>query len=149
MHDTCFDGEICDDEGVCKTANGEACTENDACASGVCVEGLCCDRPCDGSCALCDDPSSPGICIDRACGAYTCDTDHEALECFESCSDSSQCAADHQCIADGRCVAIDTTAAPQVVDGCSCRTGQSSAGGWLVAAIAFLGWSRRRQRRSP
>lgn len=57
---------------VCKT-DGE-------CASGHCVEGVCCDKPCTGSCESCVLPSSPGRCalvplgVDpkRACSAVPC-----------------------------------------------------------------------------
>ncbi|MCS6902123.1 MAG: hypothetical protein NZX77_20455, partial [Polyangiaceae bacterium] len=48
--------------GPCKTAerwdptasdNGKACTSNLLCSSGFCIEGVCCDKPCDGTCEAC------------------------------------------------------------------------------------------------
>lgn len=44
-------------------ANGSACTREEACASGLCVDGTCCESKCDGQCQACDVPGQAGRCI--------------------------------------------------------------------------------------
>ena len=41
---------------------GSSCALGDDCASGHCVDGVCCDRACDGQCEWCGDPTAPGVC---------------------------------------------------------------------------------------
>jgi hypothetical protein len=68
--------------------NGTPCADNRQCDSAFCVDGLCCDGRCEGSCMACDLTSSPGICSFvpdgvpprdlaqcRDKGAATCDAD--------------------------------------------------------------------------
>ncbi len=59
--DSCTGGMSCDAFGLCKLALGASCEENDPCASGHCVDGVCCDRACDASCEACDGVSL-GVC---------------------------------------------------------------------------------------
>ncbi len=42
--------------------NGTACTVADDCASLRCVDGVCCDSPCDGECTSCALPGKLGTC---------------------------------------------------------------------------------------
>ena len=60
--------------------NGETCTEADGCASGFCVDGVCCADACDATCMACNVTGSEGTCTaaeegspDDACGLATCD----------------------------------------------------------------------------
>jgi MYXO-CTERM domain-containing protein len=53
-------------------ANGEACTAATQCASGNCVDSVCCNAPCDGACESCDQASSVGACTTDPDGT-TCD----------------------------------------------------------------------------
>jgi hypothetical protein len=48
---------------------GEACNPWDACDTGQCVDGYCCDQPCAGNCEACNVPGAPGICTNVANGA--------------------------------------------------------------------------------
>ena len=43
--------------GVCtaQKTDGETCTLPNECRSGNCVDGVCCDLPCDGTCAACSE----------------------------------------------------------------------------------------------
>jgi hypothetical protein len=69
--------------------NGEFCNSSLECASGQCVEGVCCDTACDGDCESCALPGSMGACttVGRgtdpkdACGNYNCDGQGT---CFEA-----------------------------------------------------------------
>lgn len=67
----CTGIQACDGIGACKVANGQACAANDACASGFCVDGLCCDTACSGACQACNG-ARPGV-----CSAYVAGTDPE------------------------------------------------------------------------
>ena len=59
----CATGRYCS-AGVCAETfgPGEACSANLQCASRRCVDGVCCNRVCAGSCEACDLPGSVGTC---------------------------------------------------------------------------------------
>lgn len=57
----------CDATGACKGAVGQACVSGAACANGICSDGYCCDRTCDGTCEACN--LVPGACKSLAAGA--------------------------------------------------------------------------------
>jgi hypothetical protein len=46
--------------------NGDKCSANADCGSGICVDGLCCNSSCTGQCAACDVPGSEGTCVASA-----------------------------------------------------------------------------------
>ena len=50
---------------------GMACTADADCASGLCVDQVCCTSACDALCMACDTPDNPGTCAlvshDEAC----------------------------------------------------------------------------------
>ena len=52
-------------EGSCKPKrpNSASCYGDNQCISGNCVDGLCCELPCDGQCQACDLPGFPGKCL--------------------------------------------------------------------------------------
>jgi MYXO-CTERM domain-containing protein len=52
----------CDAAGACKKKVAQTCTAAADCASGFCVDGVCCDKKCDGQCEACDDTAKPGTC---------------------------------------------------------------------------------------
>lgn len=43
----------CDANGQCIRFIGKACSSNAQCKSGICTDGVCCDRTCDGTCESC------------------------------------------------------------------------------------------------
>lgn len=53
--DTCKGAEqkICDRLGRCGPGPGAQCGVAADCATGACIDGVCCDRPCDGACEAC------------------------------------------------------------------------------------------------
>src|SRR5207244_6720645 len=51
--------------GCCvrRKGNGSGCGAADQCDSGVCADGVCCNKACDGQCEACDEPGSVGACV--------------------------------------------------------------------------------------
>lgn len=66
----CAPGFYCVD-GRCRhqTGLGAACDSKAACQSGHCVDGVCCDRDCNGHCEACAEPDNEGTCIALSAGA--------------------------------------------------------------------------------
>lgn len=60
----CEADAYCDDEGQCAERRPTAahCGQSEECASGHCVDGLCCESICDSQCKACDNPNAPGSC---------------------------------------------------------------------------------------
>jgi hypothetical protein len=60
----CASGRFCDATQACEPlfAGSVSCTGAFECASGFCVDGVCCDGACDGQCEACSVPGSLGIC---------------------------------------------------------------------------------------
>jgi len=53
------------ESGKClpQLSNGLNCTSNDACGSGFCVDGICCESKCEGQCEGCDVGGKQGKCV--------------------------------------------------------------------------------------
>ncbi len=105
--------------------NGEDCDEAFACQSGSCVEGVCCDAPCDGECESC---------LSEKTGAAqgTCAPIVEGTDPDGECADdgSPSCGQNGFCKA-GAC---DTYAGP----GCTptpCTDGDQCASGFCVDGV--------------
>ncbi|MBI2388171.1 MAG: SBBP repeat-containing protein [Deltaproteobacteria bacterium] len=60
----CASDAYCTTTGAClsKFRNGDKCAAGRECTSGRCVDGVCCDVACTGSCEACDLPGSEGLC---------------------------------------------------------------------------------------
>lgn len=56
----CTAGAACVDQR-CRVRG--PCTDASQCASGFCVDGLCCDRACEGTCEACDVAGQAGTCV--------------------------------------------------------------------------------------
>jgi hypothetical protein len=136
--DSCQGSDMCDAAGTCKLAHGESCEDGARCASGFCVEGVCCDSACDGACDRC--AVSGGVCTTLDCSPYTCTPEKI---CLARCETSVDCADGYRCLADGRCEPADRLPPPS---GCTCTLGSRGASGgaaaWLFALLMVL---RRRQ----
>ncbi len=61
-------GDVCDGEGQCVKSDGQACGTAGECLSGICVDDVCCDLPCDGACQACDTPTLVGQCTPHLAG---------------------------------------------------------------------------------
>jgi hypothetical protein len=72
----------------CQGALGGACAKGTDCASGFCVNGICCNRACGGVCETCAKPGLLGTCSGRTgvtCGAASCNgTTHTATSVCDS-----------------------------------------------------------------
>ena len=66
---SCADGQACDGSGSCKSKNGVVCSSATACASGFCVDGVCCESACDGRCVSCNQAARAGKCSGYAAGS--------------------------------------------------------------------------------
>lgn len=73
---------------ILRRSLGESCTSSAACKSGMCVDGVCCNEPCDGICAACSLEGSEGTCTVESNGA--------------PCEDGSACTLEDSCF-DGAC----------------------------------------------
>ena len=78
----CTGEKTCDADGLCRKKNGQACTGGEACASGHCKDGKCCDTECTAVCHTC------------ATGACTV---QESGEDYPECAGASTCAAGGVC----------------------------------------------------
>jgi MYXO-CTERM domain-containing protein len=66
---SCSDGQACDGSGSCKSKNGVVCSSASVCASGFCVDGVCCESACDGRCVSCNQAARAGKCSGYAAGS--------------------------------------------------------------------------------
>jgi hypothetical protein len=74
---------------------GFACTDNKGCNSGPCVDGVCCESLCPGTCQSCDQPGSEGRCLPVPEGQ---DPDDEcADEAAPSCGQDGACNGSGAC----------------------------------------------------
>jgi Stigma-specific protein, Stig1 len=62
----CAVGSLCQG-GACPLANGSPCTTAGECATNNCIDGICCDQPCTGSCMACS-AIGKGQGTDGTCG---------------------------------------------------------------------------------
>jgi hypothetical protein len=110
--DTCEGESICDASGKCLTALGRACGVPGDCASGNCVDGVCCSSAACGTCQSCALPGSAGACtlvakLDE--DPDTCSGDGMACNGLGACGkrngaeskDASECIS--RTLADGVC----------------------------------------------
>lgn len=90
--------------------DGTACALGSDCASGFCVDGVCCDAACDASCQRCNDPQALGTCTaiaqgedpDDECAAGACRADGSCgADLGLPCSSAADCTSD--VCADGVC----------------------------------------------
>jgi hypothetical protein len=74
---TCYGDRICDAAGECLKVQGRSCASGRECATGFCVDGVCCNGACNAACQSC----RTGTCTvlsnttDRECtGGRSCDS---------------------------------------------------------------------------
>ena len=141
-------GRACSADGHCRLADQGRCSDDEACASGTCLNGVadaggvCCTAA--GCAVQCvpgsNDLQTPGG-AHISCGAYGCNVDH----CNQTCRDVDDCAAGAVCTDQHQCLVPPTAGAPPE-GGCSCRTGsgdRGTAGFAFLVSLGLLGWRRR------
>lgn len=132
---------------------GDPCVEANACTSGFCVDGHCCDSACGGLCDGCGQPMSPGTCLpyppgsaqtqSATCYPFVCGG---SADCPTACVTQADCAIGLTCVA-GDCVrgadagvtpASDAGTPPMGarVRGCGCS--ESPQPMWLAVALGGL-----------
>jgi hypothetical protein len=85
------------DAAAAGRTNGSACGCDRDCGSGFCVDGVCCDSACTGTCQSCRTKSAPGTCSFVAAG----DAPRTAADCPRS--DPATCGLDGTCDGQGAC----------------------------------------------
>ncbi|MFL5304164.1 MAG: hypothetical protein ACJ8F1_03075 [Polyangia bacterium] len=141
----CDDGAICQNKTCGPKPPGFPCTGAAECASGFCVDQVCCESACTGTCHSCALPGSPGRCLTVAAdnvdprgeckdnGAAACGTNGKC-DGTGSCAryavgtpcESEKCTSGvytppSTCNATGQCVASDAhPCAPYVCNGTQC-----------------------------
>jgi hypothetical protein len=68
-----------------------ACAEDSDCASGFCVEGVCCGSRCDGLCQSCTLPGSVGACTPEPLGVDFRAQCGPARACVSTCDGAGHC----------------------------------------------------------
>jgi hypothetical protein len=84
-----------------KRSLGASCNDTCQCASGYCVDGVCCNTTCAGGCQACNLAGSVGTCSSRprgqdpeeACGAYTCNGYGACLTEADPATSSNACSS--------------------------------------------------------
>ena len=131
-HGACAADRTCDGAGACGTKDGRACATNNDCFGAQCVDGVCCENACTGSCVACDrapagkclpivgvpalgHPACPqgkacggasSDCVPSICdGAHTIRVGDKAVDCTPY-----RCAVTGQCLE--RCSSIQHCVAP-------------------------------------
>jgi hypothetical protein len=121
--DTCTGISTCDATGACKLKNGQGCALAADCASGFCVNGLCCNRACDKSCEVCAPAGAVGTCVTApartvaaACGSFLCNG--TSADCPTACNSNELCASGTWCdSASGTCSTLKPLAQACNLDG--------------------------------
>jgi hypothetical protein len=83
--------------GSCgKKGPGQRCSAASECKSSFCVDGVCCDQACGGSCRYCAFPSSPGRCV-----AVPVDVPDPRMACVDR--GAASCGTNGRCNGAGAC----------------------------------------------
>jgi hypothetical protein len=127
---SCAAGQACDRNGNCKTKNGVACASASVCASGFCVDGVCCENACDGTCVSCNQAGLTG-----KCSSYTAGSDPETEcgvgsdTCRPVCNGAGACDSPPFGTACGRCRFCDGNGTCDPPDPSVCGGGTGGATG--------------------
>ena len=107
----------CDGKGSCQLGPGQACTGSAMCATGLCVDGVCCLTDCKGTCMSCAVSGSAGTCSNVPAGLPDASA---SIPCTGSskCDGKGACtlAAGQPCKAGGECTS------GHCVDGVCCAS---------------------------
>lgn len=133
---------------------GLVCGTDAECSSGHCVDGICCDRPCEGVCETCKAASgaiAEGVCSPRAAGT-TCKAAASACDLDDRCDGQTglcvERLAEEGLACEGGGVCRGGTCAPPPESppkpGCGCSSPTALAPLWLLGLLGLR--TRRRWR---
>ncbi len=157
---SCPDGQRCASSMRCEPIRGagEDCADDVECASSRCLDGVCCNGPCDGVCESCGLPGHQGQCTPIAAGTDP----YEECPGARVCNGMGRCGApgedaggrdggvaDAGAIGDGAVDAsLDGGSGMEARAGCGCTAaGRGARGGLVLGLIGLASISRRRRSR--
>ena len=127
---SCAGGQACDSSGACKSKNGTTCSAATVCASGFCVDGVCCENKCNGICVSCNQAGLAGKCSAYAAGSdpeSECGTGSDP--CRLTCNGAGTCDAPPVGTSCGFCATCDSTGKCVTPDPSPCGAGGTGADG--------------------
>lgn len=136
----CNQTGACDGSGTCKLTNGDPCTKNEDCLVALCVDAVCCESDCSGTCMACNVPGSVGKCTNVLFGQDDgmCSGANQSCDGMGVCKkDVGQpCSSDTECLGtlciNGACVPRSCSQLPDTcgpLDNESCCTSILVPGG--------------------
>lgn len=143
---SCGGGQRCNADGngceLIPAGQGDACS-NTPCEAGLtCVDGVCCNESCNGSCESCALPGSVGECrgigegADCSLNQAQCRAEGCLFENSASCSDDDDCdsgsCADGVCCNDACAGLCEACNLPNQVGSCSSEANGTSCGNGLA-----------------
>jgi len=128
----CANGYFCE-ENICKPQHpdGTACTADNTCASGNCVDGFCCNTTCRGQCEACDLAGQQGTCL-AATGAPHGTVRDACVGDGSSCSGACDGTLRDACVYAG---ATTSCRAPTCAAGLATAAAQCDGSGRCPAAV--------------
>jgi hypothetical protein len=108
----CTGNGACNGAGTCLLNNGSTCSASSQCLTGFCVDGVCCNTACNGTCQSCNINGSQGTCSNVPFGALdqgTCSSGGHACDGNGLCllTTNQPCQMGSQCLSgicqNGKC----------------------------------------------
>ena len=134
--DQCLAPATCENGSCGKRGAGQDCTAGSQCASGFCVDGVCCESACEGPCTFCADPTARGRCVPGKAGAPDPRAARGVTDPARICADEgpTSCGRNGRCDGQGGCqryadgtvcsAASCNEAANQEIPAATCMAGQ-------------------------
>lgn len=133
---------------------GSRCTLHEQCNSNHCIDGVCCDEPCNSECKACSARSpkiktskklGDGFCEDvSGCSQYACQADTGT--CGNSCTDINGCATGYVCDLSGICIEALKNTSTIDESGCTAAHLDSNTSPWASLALVASAYALRRRK---
>lgn len=137
---------------------GNPCSLDEQCTSGICAGSVCCDQACDNSCMACSKAAAAsvnkaenkkeidGVCEDiSGCSDFACLP--ETGLCKTECSDVNDCVAGYVCDPLNQCIEAIPNASTLDQSGCRAASSESTNPPWGALFLAASALAARRHRR--